>query len=295
MGFKNEIEEILNFTASSERQTLLFSATLSSAIENIGKLALKNPLRVDISKGFQVANNLRQEVIKLKTIKSERVKESVLLELLIEEHDKRIVVFFPTKFLCHKFYHYCAFQGLNAVELHGNLSQEQRVYSFNFFNKNISILLATDIAARGLDFPKVDLVINYSLPVESTQYIHRVGRTARAGAVGVCVTLANEDEYRLMKQMIKKSKETLYSRKMDFSKVKNCIPLIRDFEYRYKLILKKERLEKELCTAEMEATRAQNMLMHENEIYSRPKREWIVSKEQRFQTAEASKKKNKLY
>jgi len=294
MGFKSEIEAILTMVNSDRKQTLLFSATLNKGVENIVKLALKKPLRVEANAEFAVSNLLRQEVVKLKSIKSDRVREGILLYLLKSMVDQRVIVFFSTKMHCHKFFHICRYFGVTAYELHGDLSQNDRNEAVKGFTVNKAVLLATDVAARGLDFPRVDFVINYTLPNEVTQYIHRIGRTARAGTSGACITLANDDEMKEFKKMAKKTNEEVHTRQVDFLQVKPIVQELKGFEPKIKKIFANERLDRELEKAEMEAAKAQNMLDYESEIYNRPKREWIVSKTERQRVSEAAKKRIKV-
>lgn len=294
MGFKSEIEAILTMVNNDRKQTLLFSATLNKGVENIVKLALKKPLRVEANAEFAVSNLLRQEVVKLKSIKSDRVREGILLYLLKAMTDQRVIVFFSTKMHCHKFFHICKLFGITSYELHGDLTQADRNQAVKGFTENKAILLATDVAARGLDFPRVDFVINYSLPNEVTQYIHRIGRTARAGTSGACITLANDDEMKEFKKMAKKTNEEVHTRQIDFLQVKPIVQELKHLEPRIKKIFAHEKLERELEKAEMEAAKAQNMLDYESEIYNRPKREWIVSKAERQRVSEAARKKVKV-
>jgi ATP-dependent RNA helicase DDX27 len=294
MGFKSEVEAILAMINSDRKQTLLFSATLNKGVENIVKLALRKPLRVEANCEFAVSNLLRQEVVKLKSIKSDRVREGVLLYLLKSMTDQRVIVFFSTKMHCHKFFHICQMFGITSYELHGDKTQSDRNEAVKGFTENKAVLLATDVAARGLDFPRVDFVINYSLPNEVTQYIHRIGRTARAGTSGACITLANDDEMKEFKKMAKKTNEEVHTRQLDFLQVKPFVQHLKQLEPKIKKIFVHERLDRELEKAEMEAAKAQNMLDHESEIYNRPKREWIVSKAERQRVSEMAKKKVKV-
>jgi ATP-dependent RNA helicase DDX27 len=294
MGFKNEIEEILSMVNNDRKQTLLFSATLNKGVEHIVKLALRRPLRVEANAEFAVATLLRQEVVKLKSIQSDRVREGILVHMLKTMPDQRVIVFFKTKNQCHKFAHICENFEITAFELHGDLNQMDRNRSVKNFIENKGVLLATDLAARGLDFPKVDYVINFNLPIEVTQYIHRIGRTARAGTSGSCITLVTDDEMIDFKRMAKKTKEKVFVRKIDFIQVKPIVKELKNFEPKIKRIFAKEKLIRELEKAEMEASKCQNMLDHEEEIYNRPRREWIVSKAERKSVAEQARKRIKI-
>ena len=281
MGFMNEIDEILTFSENQNKQILLFSATLDKGIEKMARLSLNNPLRVEASDQVLV-KSLRQEIIKLKNFDSPDIREATLVYLI--EHfleNRRSIVFMRTKFHCHRLAIILKLLGKTACELHGDLTQYQRIEAYETFKKKGGILLATDLAARGLDFKEVVFVINYSLPRELSKYVHRVGRTARAGKKGCCITFVNEKELRNFKKMARKMREKVFSRNIDFEEVKKIRKNIRGMEDDIKNIFKRERFEKELCKAEMEATKAQNLLDYRENIYNKPKREWIVSKRER--------------
>ena len=182
MGFKAEIEEILKIV-SQTRQTMLFSATLDKGLKKIVKLALKKPVRVQANPDNRVASHLRQEVIKLK---DSTLRGAVLLELLDTHFESEVLVFTKTKRKCHRLAIVLNLLGKKVCELHGNLTQTQRFDAFEGFkNKEYDIMLATDLASRGLDIKGLRYVINFELPQALTRYIHRVGRTARAGNSGV--------------------------------------------------------------------------------------------------------------
>lgn len=182
LGFKNEIEEIVSLV-NNKRQTMLFSATLDKGLKKIVKLALKKPVRVQANPDNRVASHLRQEVVKLK---DSTYREAALLHLLDTVFTERVLVFSKTKRQCHRLAIILGLRGKKVCELHGNLTQSERFDAFEKFKtKEYDIMLATDLASRGLDIKGLRFVINYELPHALTRYIHRVGRTARAGNSGV--------------------------------------------------------------------------------------------------------------
>ena len=182
MGFKAEIEQIVSIV-SSKRQTMLFSATLDKGLKKIIRLALNKPVRVQANPDNRVADHLRQEVIKLK---DSTLREAALVHLLKNFFKSQVIVFSKTKKQCHRLAILLNLLGMKVCELHGNLTQTQRFDAFeNFKLQKYDIMLATDLAARGLDIQGLRYVINYELPQALTRYIHRVGRTARAGNSGV--------------------------------------------------------------------------------------------------------------
>ena len=218
MGFKPEIERILSLCGGEnvDRQVLLFSATLDKQVMKVGKLALKQPLFVEskITKG--IPSNLRQQIVKLKGVKSRDIRKAVLLHILDKNEPKKTIVFFSTKRECHSIALLLEVGGKEVLELHGDLTQAQRLDTLNKFSKGDSsykVLLATDLAGRGLDFPLVDLVVNFDLAADASKYVHRVGRTARAGNDGECISLYDDDELFAFKKM---GKKMLFLRKKIF-------------------------------------------------------------------------------
>ena len=290
MGFKAEVEEILQTTENDERQTLLFSATLDKELQKVVRLALKNPLRVEAEPAKTLTNNLSQQVVKLKTVKSVVVREAILFYLLTEVTKRNTIVFFKTKKQCHRAKILLDLMNIPSIELHGDLTQSQRIDAVETFDKTRCFMLATDLAARGLDFKDVEYVINFELPEEESKYVHRVGRTARAGSKGTCISLLDEEEMKLFKRMAKKFGEKIQNRKIDYVRVKELKENIGKLKTKVKGRLNKERTDIQFAKAEMEAQKAQNMLDYADEIFNKPKREWIVSNKDRKQIAMKSKR-----
>ena len=290
MGFKAEVEDILQTTENDERQTLLFSATLDKELQKVIKLALKNPLRVEAEPDKTLSNNLTQQVVKLKTVKSTVVREAILLHILIEVTKRNTIIFFKTKKQCHRAKIVMDLLKLPAVELHGDLTQSQRIDAVESFDKTRCFLLATDLASRGLDFKDVEYVVNFELPSEESKYVHRVGRTARAGSSGTCISLLDEEEMKSFKRMAKKFGEKIESRKIDFIKVKELKDRITRLKTKVKSHLNKEKVDIQYAKAEMEAQKAQNLMDYADEIFNKPKREWIVSNKERKEIARESKR-----
>ena len=188
---------------------------------------------------------------------------------------------------------------MQVVELHGDMNQPQRLETLRCFSsgdKKYNIMLATDLAARGLDFPLVDMIINFDLVSDPSKYVHRVGRTARAGHSGECINLYDDDELLAFKKMGRKivrgkgQKLKIEYLKVDFDKVKSKQFLISKMKNKVKNALKGEWVQRQLLKAEMEAEKAQNMIDHAGEIMSRPKREWIVSNKEKQEIKDSYKK-----
>ena len=183
MGFTPQIERILNFIPK-DRQTLLFSATLPNNILKISQKYLNNPERISVGSSSAPIEKIKQETLKI----SHDKKYHELINQLIERSGS-ILVFIKTKHSADKIAKRLKYEGHKADSIHGNLRQSRRDRVINGFrNGNIRILIATDVAARGLDIPLIKHVINYDLPQVPEDYIHRIGRTGRAGKDGSALT-----------------------------------------------------------------------------------------------------------
>jgi superfamily II DNA/RNA helicase len=184
MGFAGQIEKIIARMAK-KRQSLMFSATVSSPIAKMAAKYLNNPERVSVGDSHKPAANIKQEVIHLKD--AEKYNE------LLAQLDKRegsIIVFVKTKHGADRMATRLCREDVAADAIHGDLQQNKRNRVIqNFRDRKFRVLVATDVAARGLDIPHIEHVINYDLPQNPEDYIHRVGRTARAGAEGEAVNL----------------------------------------------------------------------------------------------------------
>ncbi|MFM8606385.1 MAG: DEAD/DEAH box helicase [Hyphomicrobiales bacterium] len=189
MGFGIQIDRILSFIPK-ERQTLLFSATLPKNILKLSGQYLTNPVRISTGSTNAPAALVKQEKIDV----SESEKYSLLLKEL-EKREGTIIVFVKTKSRADRLAKKLRTQNHSADAIHGDLRQNQRDRAIKAFkNYETRILVATDIAARGLDIPHIETVINYDLPQVAEDYIHRIGRTARNGAEGVAVSLVTHED-----------------------------------------------------------------------------------------------------
>lgn len=194
MGFRDDMKVILDAT-NDNRQTCFFSATMGKEITNFSKIYQDNPVTVKIETKELTVNRIEQYYIKLK----ENDKEEALTRLLATNEAKLAIIFCNTKRKVDKLVESLSKKSYLVDGLHGDLKQNQRDQVMKKFRNNtIDILVATDVAARGLDVDDVDLVINYDLPQLDEYYVHRIGRTARAGRSGLSYSLvAGRDNNRL--------------------------------------------------------------------------------------------------
>jgi superfamily II DNA/RNA helicase len=189
MGFGVQIDRILKYIPK-ERQTLMFSATLPEQIIKLSKKYLTNPERVSIGKTNVIAQNINNEIIKIK----KEDKYNLLLEQL-ENREGTILIFVKTKHGTVKMAKNLSHDHFTSEPLNGNLRQNKRdTVMRKFREKKFRIMVATDIAARGLDVPHIEHVINYDLPQLAEDYIHRLGRTGRANSIGSAVTFVSSKE-----------------------------------------------------------------------------------------------------
>ncbi|WP_317929661.1 ATP-dependent RNA helicase DbpA [Halioxenophilus sp. WMMB6] len=190
MGFQSAMDEIVEYLPS-KRQTVLFSATYPKEIEQIAGRVLQDPVRIVIAS--EPVNNLIQQRFFLLDDESQRITATELL--LLEQAPESAIVFANTKRETQAVCDQLNAAGFYAAALHGDMEQKERDETLvRFANKSLTVLVATDVAARGLDIEAVDLVINYHLARDSEVHVHRVGRTGRAGSSGLACSLVNKNE-----------------------------------------------------------------------------------------------------
>ncbi len=199
MGFIRDIQKILALLPAS-RQTLLFSATFTDEIKQLASKFLKNPALVEIT-----AQNTAAELVKQIVHPVDRERKRALLAHIIQSRNlEQVLVFTRTKHGANRLSEQLDRDGINSMAIHGNKSQPQRIKALEDFKKgSIRVLVATDIAARGLDIDQLPHVVNYELPQVPEDYIHRIGRTGRAGTEGEALSLVCVDEQRLLKDIEK--------------------------------------------------------------------------------------------
>ncbi|EME41279.1 hypothetical protein DOTSEDRAFT_73630 [Dothistroma septosporum NZE10] len=185
----------------SKRRTMLFSATMSTKLNNLTRAALQNPVRVSISSSsYQTVKNLMQRYIFI----PHKFKDIYLVYLLNEFAGQTCIVFTRTINETQRIAFLLRALGRSAIPLHGQMNQSARLGALNKFRGGSrEILVATDVAARGLDIPSVDLVLNFDLPPDSKTYVHRVGRTARAGKSGVAISVVTQYDIEIYQRIEK--------------------------------------------------------------------------------------------
>ena len=200
MGFKDDLDFILERTRD-DRQTMLFSATISKEVKSISKRYMSDAKEISVSKINSGAKNIEHHIYNV----SSRNKYEALKRIADFNPNIYGIVFCRTKRHTKDIANKFMAEGYNADAIHGDLSQNQRDEVMQRFrNKSLQILIATDVAARGLDVDDITHVINYSLPDDPEVYIHRSGRTARAGKSGISIAISNESERRKIKSIEKK-------------------------------------------------------------------------------------------
>lgn len=184
-----------------ERKTMLFSATISTKLDSLTRAALSNPVRVSISSSsYQTVKNLLQRYVFI----PHKFKDIYLIALLHEFAGQSCILFTRTVNETQRLAFLLRALGQSAIPLHGQMTQSSRLGALNKFRARArDILVATDVAARGLDIPSVDLVINFDLPPDSKTYVHRVGRTARAGKSGVAVSVVTQYDIEVFQRIEK--------------------------------------------------------------------------------------------
>ncbi|MBJ3764186.1 DEAD/DEAH box helicase [Maribius pontilimi] len=209
MGFIHALRKIAPLLRA-ERQTMLFSATMPKLMNEIASAYLDNPIRIEVARPGQAADKVEQEV----HFVSKDGKPTLLREQLDRHPKDRALVFGRTKHGCEKLMKQLDRDGYKAASIHGNKSQGQRDRAIaGFKDGTIKVLVATDVAARGIDIPGVEYVYNYELPNVPENYVHRIGRTARAGREGQAVAFCAPDEMSYLRDIEKvlKSKVTVAS------------------------------------------------------------------------------------
>ncbi|XP_044038311.1 probable ATP-dependent RNA helicase DDX47 [Siniperca chuatsi] len=197
MDFETEVDKILK-VIPRERRTFLFSATMTKKVQKLQRAALKDPVKCAVSTKYSTVDKLQQYYVFIPS----KYKDCYLVSILNELAGNSFIIFCSTCNSAQRVALLLRNLGITAIPLHGQMSQNKRLGALNKFkSKSRSVLLATDVASRGLDIPHVDCVINYDIPTHSKDYIHRVGRTARAGRSGKSITFVTQYDVELFQRI----------------------------------------------------------------------------------------------
>ena len=212
MGFIHDVKKVLN-ALPKKRQTLLFSATMPKEIEALANTILHDPVTVKVDPVTSTASSIHQHVYLI----DKGNKPRLLIKLLHDREVGSALVFTRTKHAADKVVKELAEAGMAAMSIHGNKSQNARQTALkDFKNGEIKILVATDIAARGIDIPELSHVFNYELPNEPETYIHRIGRTGRAGLGGIAISFCDYDEMLYLRDIEKLMGRTIPEKKSEW-------------------------------------------------------------------------------
>ncbi len=205
MGFLPDLQRIINLLPK-QRQNLMFSATFSPEIKKLASSILKDPVTIEVARSNAAADTVTQVVYKV----DEADKREAVVHIIRTRELKQVLVFSNTKIGASRLARQLEQAGVNATAIHGDRTQAERMAALESFkNGAIDVLVATDVAARGLDIVEMPCVINYDLPFSAEDYVHRIGRTGRAGASGDAISLCTDKEVRLLAEIEKLIKRNI--------------------------------------------------------------------------------------
>jgi len=221
MGFIRDIKKILALLPA-KRQNLLFSATFSGEIRGLAQGLLNNPVQIDVAVRNATAENVKQSVYSV-----DQSQKTALLSKLVRDNSwEQVLVFTRTKHGANRLTQKLEKDGITAVAIHGNKSQGARTRALAEFKQGqVRVLVATDIAARGLDIKQLPQVVNFEMPNVPEDYVHRIGRTGRAGESGHALSLVSADEGKMLAGIEKLIKKQLPRNEMEGFEPKNNLPL----------------------------------------------------------------------
>lgn len=205
MGFMPDLKRILALLPK-QRQNLMFSATFSNEIKKLADDFLTNPTLIEVARSNATNDNVTQKVYMV----AQTSKQALLTQLLSESDSQQVIIFTKTKITASKLSRALQKEGITADAIHGDKSQKERIEALDAFKAGkITALVATDVAARGLDISDLPMVINFEIPSAPEDYVHRIGRTGRAGASGVAISLVCEEEEKYLAEIEKLIKSSI--------------------------------------------------------------------------------------
>jgi ATP-dependent RNA helicase RhlE len=205
MGFLPDLQRIINLLPK-QRQNLMFSATFSGEIKKLANSFLDRPVLIEVARSNATADKVTQVVYKV----ADEHKRDVVAHLIRGRHLKQVLVFSNTKIGASRLSRSLEQDGVKATAIHGDKTQQERMAALEAFKKgDIDVLVATDVAARGLDISDLPCVINFDLPYNAEDYVHRIGRTGRAGASGDAISVFSDKDERLLADIEKLIKQTI--------------------------------------------------------------------------------------
>jgi superfamily II DNA/RNA helicase len=205
MGFLPDLQRIINMLPK-QRQNLMFSATFSPEIKKLANSFLTNPQLIEVARSNATADRVTQVVYKV----GDNDKRDVVAHLIRKHELKQVIVFSNTKIGASRLARSLEADGIKALAIHGDKTQQERIAALDAFKKGeIEVLVATDVAARGLDISDLPCVINYDLPYNAEDYVHRIGRTGRAGASGDAMSIYTDADERLLTDIEKLIKQSI--------------------------------------------------------------------------------------
>ncbi|KAF1779463.1 P-loop containing nucleoside triphosphate hydrolase [Phytophthora cactorum] len=278
LGFTEEVLELVRM-CPVQRQTMLFSATMTSKVDQLIDLSMKRPVRISTDPLFDMAKHLVQDSCVF--VRTVRMTGRLFCWRVTRTFRSNTIVFMETKSHAHRMMIIFGLAGIKAAELHGNL---HRGIVWRRFRSSVTArwtFFCVRTCARGIDVRGVHAVINYEMPKDITTYVHRVGRTARAGRNGRAVTLTSESRRLVMKQVSRHCQGFVKSRAVPDPVIAQWKARIESMQEDVKLVMHEETLEKRMREAEKEATRATNLLKHRDEINARPARTWFMSEKEK--------------
>ncbi len=223
MGFMPDLKRTLALLPK-QRQNLMFSATFSDEIKKLSEAFLNNPLLIEVARSNATNENVTQKVY----LVDQDSKHGLLSKLLTENSTKQVIVFTKTKLTASRLARQLVREGIAADAIHGDKSQSERIQALEAFKQGkVMALIATDVAARGLDIDQLPMVINYEIPSAPEDYVHRIGRTGRAGALGEAISLVAPDEEKYLAEIEKLIKREIPKEKTSVSKNSYQKPIAR--------------------------------------------------------------------